>query len=93
MTYILIQEYEGQLNFATDAWTSLNNCAFVAFTVHFEHEGKPISMLLDIVELAKSHSGKNLADTFKKVLTDFGVEDKVYHYLSFSMQVLTEGSF
>ncbi|KAF5312268.1 hypothetical protein D9619_003301 [Psilocybe cf. subviscida] len=72
----MMQEYEGQLNFATDAWTSPNNCAFVAFTVHFEHEGEPISMLLDIVELAKSHSGKNLADTFKKVLADFGVEDK-----------------
>ncbi|KAF5324122.1 hypothetical protein D9619_011280 [Psilocybe cf. subviscida] len=73
----MMQEYEGQLNFATDAWTSPNNHAFVAFTVHFEHEGEPISMLLDIVELAKSHSGKNLADTFKKVLADFGVEDKL----------------
>ena len=29
------QEYEGQLNFATDAWTSPK--AFVVFAVHFVH--------------------------------------------------------
>jgi hypothetical protein len=49
----------------------------VAFTVHMEHEGEPISMLLDLVEVAKSHSGKNLAEAFEKVLKDFGVTDKV----------------
>jgi hypothetical protein len=65
------------LNFATDAWTSPNHKAFVAFTVHFEHEGTPISMLLDLVEVAKSHSGVNLAEAFAKVLEDFGIQDKV----------------
>jgi hypothetical protein len=34
-------------------------------------------MLLDLVEVAMSHSGVNLADTFAKVLCDFGIEDKV----------------
>ena len=29
-----IQEYDGKLNFATDAWTSPNHRAFVAVTVH-----------------------------------------------------------
>ena len=73
----LLQEYEGQLNFATDAWTSPNHKAFVAFTVHFAHEGTPVSMLLDLVEVAKSHSGVNLAAAFVKVLEDFGITDKV----------------
>lgn len=41
------------LNFATDAWTSPNHRAFVAITVHLEHEGEPISLLLDVVEVAK----------------------------------------
>lgn len=72
-----MQEYDGNLNFATDAWTSPNHKAFVAFTVHFEHEGTPISMLLDLVEVAKSHSGVNLAEAFAKVLEDFGIQDKV----------------
>jgi hypothetical protein len=73
----ILQEYDGQLNFATDAWTSPNHKAFVAFTVHFAHEGAPVSMLLDLVEVAKSHSGVNLAAAFAKVLEDFGISDKV----------------
>jgi hypothetical protein len=72
-----LQEYDGALNFAIDAWTSPNHKAFVAFTVHFEHEGTPISMLLDLVEVAKSHSGVNLAEAFAKVLEEFGIQDKV----------------
>ena len=73
----MLQEYEGQLNFATDAWTSPNHKAFVVFTVHFAHEGVPVSMLLNLVEVAKSHSGVNLAEAFAKVLEDFGISDKV----------------
>jgi hypothetical protein len=49
----------------------------VAFTVHFAHKGAPVSMLLDLVEVAESHSGKNLAAAFAKVLEDFGISDKV----------------
>jgi hypothetical protein len=49
----------------------------VAITVHFEHEGIPISMLLDLVEVAKSHSGANLAAAFAQVLEEFGISDKV----------------
>jgi hypothetical protein len=49
----------------------------VAFTVHLERNGEPFSMLLDLVEVGKSHSGKNLAEAFVKVLKDFGVTDKV----------------
>ena len=75
----MLQEYEGQLNFATDAWTSPNHKAFVAFTVHFVHEGVPVSMLLDLVEVAKSHSGVNLA---AKVLEDSGISDKVWLMLN-----------
>jgi hypothetical protein len=65
------------LNFATDAWTSPNNKAYVAVTVHFEDKGVPMSMLLDIVEVACSHSGLNLAAAFTKILDDFGISDKV----------------
>jgi len=49
----------------------------VAFTVHFEHEGVPMSMLLDLIEVAKSHSGENLAAAFAEVLEEFGTSDKV----------------
>ena len=51
----------------------------MAVTVHFENEGVPMAMLLDIVELARSHSGFNLAAVFAKILEDFGISDKVSH--------------
>ena len=71
------QEYEGALHFATDAWTSLNHCAFVAMTVHLEEQGKPVSILLDLVEVACSHTGVNLAAAFARILKEFGIEHKV----------------
>ncbi|KAF5356700.1 hypothetical protein D9758_013728 [Tetrapyrgos nigripes] len=49
-----IKEYDGDLNFATDAWTSPNHRAYVAVSVHLEKEGVPISFLLDFVEVAKT---------------------------------------
>ena len=61
----------------TDAWTSPNHKAYIAVTVHFENKGVPVSMLLDIVEVARSHSGLNLAAAFAKILEDFGISDKV----------------
>jgi hypothetical protein len=51
--------------------------AFVAVTVHLEEKGVPISMLLDIVEVAHSHSGLNLAAAFANILDEFSISDKV----------------
>ena len=50
-------------------------------TIHFEHEGTPISMLLDLVEVPKAHSGVNLAEAFVNILDEFGIEDKVSNLL------------
>jgi hypothetical protein len=60
-----------------DAWTSPNHRAYVAVTVHFEQEGVPVSMLLDIVQVAESHSGVALAVAFADILESFGISDKV----------------
>ena len=49
----------------------------MAITIHFEHQGEPMSLLLDIVEVAKTHTGVNLAAAFAKILDDFGISDKV----------------
>ncbi len=46
-------------------------------TVHFEQNGQPVCFLLDLVEVAKSHSGINLVAAFVKILEDFGIENKV----------------
>jgi hypothetical protein len=65
------------LSFATDAWTSPNHKAYVAITVHLEMDGEPLCLLLDIVEVPRSHSGINLAAAFSNVLDEFGIADKV----------------
>jgi hypothetical protein len=49
----------------------------MAITVHLEVKGSPMCLLLDFVEVARSHSGIALATEFVKVLEDFGVENKV----------------
>ncbi|PPQ84663.1 hypothetical protein CVT26_004180 [Gymnopilus dilepis] len=73
----MLQEYNGRLNFATDAWTSPNHRTYVAVTVHMELNGEMISMVLDVVEVAESHTGLNLALAFKSILEDFGIEHKI----------------
>jgi len=72
-----LQDYEEALSYATDAWTSPNHKVYVAVSIHFEQDGVAVSMLLDIIEVACSHSGLNLAAAFAKILDDFGISDKV----------------
>lgn len=72
----MLQEHKGALSFATDAWTSPNHKSYMAVTVHFERGGAPTSMLLDLVEVARSHSGLNLAAAFATILEEFGISDK-----------------
>ncbi|KAJ7151172.1 hypothetical protein C8R46DRAFT_914388, partial [Mycena filopes] len=47
----LLQDYPGMLSFTTDAWTSPNHRAVIAWVVHLQHDGKPLSFLLDVKEL------------------------------------------
>jgi hypothetical protein len=72
------QNYKGKLSFATDAWTSPNHKAYVAIIVYFKRDGALISMLLDLVQVAKLHTGLTLAVVFAKILEDFGITHKVY---------------
>ncbi|KAG2756745.1 hypothetical protein P692DRAFT_20714526, partial [Suillus brevipes Sb2] len=51
--------------------------ALVAVSAHLEHKGVPLSMPLDIVEVPKSHTGKELAAEFEKILEDFKITEKV----------------
>jgi hypothetical protein len=45
--------------------------------VHLERMGKLFVTLLDLVEVAKSHTGVNLGIAFSTVLKNFGIQDKV----------------
>jgi len=66
-----------------DAWTSPNHKSYVAITVHFEHGGSAKAMLLDLVEVPKSHTGSTLADTLAEALESFGIKDKVRRDIMF----------
>jgi hypothetical protein len=77
MLTMKLKVHNGCLNFATDAWTSPNGRAFVAVIAHYETNGIPSTLLLDIMECARSHTGSNLALTFEKILKEFGISDKV----------------
>lgn len=52
-TDITYQKHDGQLHFATDAWTSPNHRAYTLVTVHFEYKGEAVCLILDVVEVAK----------------------------------------
>jgi hypothetical protein len=82
----MLQERNGALNFATDAWTLPNHRAYVAVTIHFEKDGVLICMILDIVEVAMSHSGVNLAAAFAQILKEFGVSDRAHYLVSWRCQ-------
>jgi hypothetical protein len=49
----------------------------MAVTVHLLVDAKPTSIVLDIHELPRSHSGENMAEAFAKILTEYGIKDKV----------------
>ncbi len=63
-------------------WTSPNNKAYVVVTVHFEQNGEPMCLLLDIVQVAKSHTGFNLASAFANILQEFGISKKVRFHMT-----------
>ncbi|KAL1739475.1 hypothetical protein HDZ31DRAFT_49335 [Schizophyllum fasciatum] len=72
-----LQEYDGDLNFQTDCWTAPNHKAYMGTTVTLEHDGSMMTFVLDVVEVARSHSGINLAAEFLNMLMEFGIEHKV----------------
>ena len=59
-------------------------------TVHFEHDGAPILLLLDIVEVAELHSGVNLAVAFAKILKDYGIQEKVILFNVVHWYIITD---
>lgn len=72
-----MQEYNGDLHFMTDVWSSPNHHTFMAVTVHLEVNSEPLALLLDIVKVPWSHSSINLVVEFTKILKKFDITDKV----------------
>jgi hypothetical protein len=83
----LLHDHPGHIHIATDSWTSTNHHAFVAWTMHLEHDGCMLALLLDIVEVPESHTGVALAKAFQKMLEVYELKDKVRSILSLSKLV------
>jgi hypothetical protein len=64
-THHLSQAYDGMLHFSTDAWTSPNHHAYVAFNVQYICNAKPISILLDFI---KVDSVRTSVSTFESLV-------------------------
>jgi hypothetical protein len=65
---------------------------YVAVTIHLEHNSVPLCMLLDIVEVARSHSGVNLAEEFVNILDDFCIAIRLTIVNSTSINYLLKTS-
>ncbi|KAF5359917.1 hypothetical protein D9758_013966 [Tetrapyrgos nigripes] len=73
----MLQNTESDINCCIDTWSSPNHKAYAAITAHFEHEGHMLSLLMDFIEIAKSHSGENMAEAFAGMLQEFGIAHKL----------------
>ena len=61
--------------------------------MHLEHTGKLLSMLLDLVEVAESHTDVNLGTAFMNVLENFGLEEKVRVLFGYQRRSLTHDMY
>lgn len=58
----------------SDGWTNINNVSFFAVTVHFiSNEFKLTSFMLECGEFDNQHTGKNIAEWLKTVLSKFEI--------------------
>lgn len=76
-TLNLQQAYPGNLAYQLDCWTSPNHRAFMNILVTWIRHDQPVTALLDFIELAKSHSGRNMAEAFVNTLDRYGIAHKV----------------
>lgn len=60
-----------------NGWLSPNHKSNITMTVRLKCNGKLLMMLLDLIEVPKSHTGVNLDIAFVDVLKKFRIEDKV----------------
>ncbi|XP_049289537.1 E3 SUMO-protein ligase ZBED1-like [Anopheles funestus] len=61
-----------------DGWTNINNTSFYAVTSHFiDDDAHLCSFLLECSEFSISHTGQNIAQWLKTVLSNFGIQDKI----------------
>ncbi|GES92534.1 zinc finger BED domain-containing protein RICESLEEPER 2-like [Rhizophagus clarus] len=68
----------GKLSLTADMWTSTcNNDAFLGLTIHYiDNNWNLKNFLLDIISFTTRHTGNNIANAIKSVLTEFNLLEK-----------------
>ncbi|GES96811.1 zinc finger BED domain-containing protein RICESLEEPER 2-like [Rhizophagus clarus] len=68
----------GKLSLTADIWTSTcNNDAFLGLTIHYiDNNWNLKNFLLDIISFTTRHTGNNIANAIKSVLTEFNLLEK-----------------
>ncbi|KAL1697786.1 hypothetical protein EV121DRAFT_219079, partial [Schizophyllum commune] len=77
----ILKDHPGSIHITTDAWTSPNHRAFVAFVAHLSSEGHVLVFLLDIIEVPRSHTGAALAKAFQDMLVEHDLIWKVRFFI------------
>lgn len=66
----------------TDSWTSRANENYVAITVHYIHDFKLKSHILDCYCYSDSHTALNLCSEIKKIAEKWGIQNKIVAIVS-----------
>lgn len=65
------------VSLTADFWTSVQNKSYVGVTVHYIDNWELQSSVLDVFEVAESHTAANCGETLTKVATEWEISDKV----------------
>ena len=70
---------KAKVSFTCDLWTSPNQKAILAVTVHWVEEKSELKeLLLDAMEMNGAHSGQNIASHIIKNFSDFDLKEKIF---------------
>ena len=65
------------VSLTADFWTSVQNKSYIGVTVHYIDNWELKSSILDVFEVAESHTAVNCGETLTKVATEWEISDKV----------------
>ncbi|KAE8241191.1 hypothetical protein A4X13_0g7527 [Tilletia indica] len=73
---------DGCFHLAIDVWTSANGHSFLGLIICYQHSGKAIRRLLEMVPFLEAHGGAQLAAATSRVLEKYGIGDRVWNIIS-----------
>ena len=73
-----LHEVSSKFAFTLDIWTSVSVKAYIGITIHFIDKSWLLQQkILNFIELEGSHTGKNIANEFIKMVEFYNIKNKV----------------